>query len=498
MAMRSWAVVGLAGLAAGVGAGAGGAQPDGRGTERGVHIEIDPLDADRDFARRLSSAFASAALSVEASVVHITSVERMRRYGRDAFGRRFLTGEEYDQPAGLGSGVVIDTRGHVVTNAHVITVDPRTRDYADRLVVRLSDGREFDATVVGVDDGSDLAVLRIDAEGLKPALWGDAEAASIGQWVLAIGSPFGFDQTVTAGIISSKGRPPLGSQRSGLDLSHYQEFIQTDAAINPGNSGGPLVDLDGKIIGINTAIASRGGGNSGLGFAIPADLARSVTEQIIASGRVDRGYIGIGWDPAAMSIEPELARRLGVPGGVRVSTVGEGSPAHEAGLEPGDIIVAFAGRATENVNRLRNAIAITRPGAEVPVEFFRDGRRRTERVTVIDRLSGIASSPDTGLVRPLGLVAANTTLTLTRRGREAGTRRGVVVLDLQTGGPADRAGLQPNDVILEVDGREIEDVNDLLDRTRPDDLAEGVTLTLFRQTTNGAGMTGTVEIHTGE
>jgi serine protease Do len=296
-----------------------------------------------------------------------------------------------------------------------------------------------------------------------------------------VGSPFGFEQTVTAGIVSSKGRPPLSSGQSGFDVNLYQEFIQTDAAINPGNSGGPLVDLEGRVIGINTAIASRGGGSNGLGFAIPADLARSVSQSIIGSGSVQRGFLGILWDETEPMIEPALARQLGVAGGVRVSRVTPGGPADAAGLDAGDIIVAINGRTTENANRLRNAISIVRPGEEARVEYFRGDERRETDVTVSDRLSAIAGL-GTRVLPDLGVVVAEEAvqLELTRGGRAVDTIVGVQVMAVEASGLAALADIQAGDVLVEVDGRGVEDAEELLRRVERADLNEGVPVRLLR------------------
>jgi len=469
-----------------------GAQAVDRAPERSDPGAMEDLD----FARRLSGAFGHAAQRIEPAVVHVTSFERIQQVRR-RFGRVVERGDVVEQQAGLGSGVIIDDLGHVVTNAHVITADQRTGNIADRLIVRLADGREYDAELVGADAESDLAVLRIEAEGLIAASWGDSEAASVGQWVLAVGSPFGFDQTVTAGIISSKGRPPL---ENGTRGPTFQEFLQTDAAINPGNSGGPLVDLEGRVLGINTAIASRSGGNNGLGFAIPADIARSVAERIIENGRVDRGYIGITWNLNEPSIDPQLARELGVAGGVRISTVMEDGPADDAGLEPDDIIVRFGARTTENSTRLRNAIAIALPGAAVEVEYFRGDRRRTTTLRVIDRETGLAIAAQAREVPALGVYAGNRVLEQTdRRGRVVGSFTGAEIIRLDPDGPAAGVGLEPGDIIVDVDGRTIDGAEDLADRVDDRDVERGVTIGIYRPSPSGrGGLRGTVEIKAGD
>jgi serine protease Do len=455
-------------------------------------VRVDPMPSDEavaamQFARGLSSAFKHAAAIIEPSVVHITSVEIQRQVVRDRFGRPVGLGDEMARPAGLGSGVIVDALGHIVTNNHVI-------EKADKLVVRLDDGREYDARVVGADPSTDVAVLKIEAERLTPAIWGDSEGAEVGQWVIAVGSPFGFDQTVTAGIVSAKGRPSLSALDAGIDTERWQEFLQTDAAINPGNSGGPLVDLDGHILGINTAIASRSGGNNGLGFAIPADLARAVATGIIDTGRVQRGYLGVGWGEQP-AIPADEARALGIAGGVRLTVVDPDGPAGRAGLVAGDIVTSFNGRTTENANRLRNAIAITPPGTAAVCEYVREGSRRVATVTVTDRNDAIAAQIPGTRLPDVGIIVEPTTLDVSRRGRVIGREPGLLVRAVEPGSPADRSGVNAGDVILGADGREVESVDALRDRVDGSGLREGVMLRVFRPAPNGqGGMTGELEL----
>jgi S1-C subfamily serine protease len=289
--------------------------------------EIDAIERERAMvsAQELSAAFRHAARVIEPAVVHIITEQPTSR------GFRAQTG--------VGSGVILDERGYILTNYHV------TR--TGRIItVRLADGRETQAELVGGFEETDLAVLKIDAPGLRAAEFGDSEAIGVGEWVLAVGSPFGFEQTVTAGIISAKGRGQIDPNAGDEGPTRFQEFLQTDAAINPGNSGGPLVDLDGRVVGINTAIASRDGGSSGLGFAIPADVAQVVMDRIIKKGRVDRGWLGVNM----RRLDPEVAYRLGIDGGVVIAGVLKDSPADRAGLREGDIVVSLNGRRTENAS----------------------------------------------------------------------------------------------------------------------------------------------------
>jgi len=354
---------------------------------------------------------------------------------------------------------------------------------SEKFVVRLYDGREVQADLIGADPSSDIAVLQIAAPGLHAAAWGDTEAAEVGQWVIAVGSPFGLEQTVTAGIVSSTGRTP--GEINGKNLRgeasdpQYQEFIQTDAAINPGNSGGPLVDLHGRIVGINTAIASKSGGNQGLGFAVPADLAHAVAQSIIESGRVRRGFMGISWEPGTDSIDAQTAYELGIPGGVRLTVVTPDGPADAAGLAPGDIVIALNGRATENAIRLRNAISIVAPGDTASVDFFRDGARQTADVVISDRFDAREVGAGGKIFSDLGIAVMPRELNI-RRGREVvGTETGLQIVEIEPGGPADRSGLSNNDVILEVAGKRIKTTQDLDDALGKNPLTKGVEFKVF-------------------
>jgi len=420
------------------------------------------------FANSLSAAFQHAAATIEPSVVHITSFDIRRVQPTDLFGRRVGDPREQERRAGLGSGVLIDERGYLVTNNHVI-------QNSERFEVQLQDGRVFAADLIGADESSDIAVLKIDAPGISAAEWTDSEKAEVGQWVIAVGSPFGLEQTVTAGIVSSKGRTP--NELNANSGTRFQEFIQTDAAINPGNSGGPLVDLTGRIVGINTAIATRSGGSQGLGFAVPADLARSVAQSIIESGRVRRGFLGITWE--ADAIDAQTAYDLGVPGGVRLTVVSPDGPADEAGLEPGDIIVAFNGRVTENSIRLRNAIAIVAPGEGAEVEFIRDGERRVARIVVGDRFADRALALGGRVFSNLGIAAVPRELTMRRGRRVVGTEQGLQIVEIEPGSPADRSGLSVQDIILEADGTRVEDAEDLERVLRRASLTDGFELRVF-------------------
>ncbi len=439
--------------------------------------------ADLAFARSLSSAFKHAAERIEHSVVHITSARLVQPVRRDIFGRALSAGEPSLQRAGLGSGVIADERGYILTNNHVI-------ENADQFLVRLSDGREYPAELIGADPPTDLAVLRIETEGVTPARFGDSEALEVGEWVLAAGSPFGFANSITAGIVSAKGRTIEGSdERTEI----FQEFIQTDAAINPGNSGGPLIDLTGAVVGINTAIASRTGSNAGLGFAIPADIAQRVMTQIIDAGRVNRGWLGV----EIQELEPEVAVSLGIEGGIVLGPVVEGSPADNAGLREGDIITAFAGRATTSPARLRNAIALTGPNTRAMVEFVRNGRHRRAEVTVIDRDTGARLtllSLGARTIDRLGLTVIPNQLEIRRGGRTVPGPAGLAVIEIDPEGLGASAGFQAGDLITGVEGNSVSTPEELDRAVRIADLSRGVRLNLVRTNARGGVMRGYIDI----
>ena len=326
--------------------------------------------------RKLAS-FADAAQKALPSVVHIFTTQEVKAplnpFLNDPFFRHFF-GDRYDlrpqRRSGLGSGVVISAEGYILTNNHVI-------ESADDIEVALQDGRKFKAKVAGADPDSDLAVLRINAGAKLPAITlAQPESVRVGDWVLAIGNPFGVGQTVTSGIVSALGRSHLG-------INTFENFIQTDAAINPGNSGVALVDSRGDLIGINTAIYSQSGGSMGIGFAIPISLAKNVMDQIIRSGSVTRGWIGI----EVQEITPELAEafKLADTQGALIAGVMRASPADRAGIRPGDILLAVAGKRVSNAQAMLESIASQTPGTEVPLKLRRDAKEIDLSVTIAKR-----------------------------------------------------------------------------------------------------------------
>ena len=381
---------------------------------------------------------------VNISVV-TTAPERYNPLFRDPFFRRFFDLPD-DVPArprqSAGSGVIVDAgQGLVLTNHHVV-------DKADEVVVTLKDRRRFDADVLGSDPGTDIALLKIEAEALAALPFGDSDALEVGDFVIAIGNPFGLGQTVTSGIVSALGR-------SGINVRGYEDFIQTDASINPGNSGGALVNLRGELVGINTAIIGPAGGNVGIGFAVPTRIAAAVMRQLEEHGEMQRGRIGV----MIQDLTPDLAEALAldVARGALVSRVESGSPAEAAGLQAGDVIVAVNGSETEGSRELRNAIGMVRVGEEVTVEVQREQRRIRLDVRV-----GRAE----GEVRPGSVdvpsALRGATLRDLRQGDPGhGRIEGVIAAEVEPGSPAARNGIRPGDVIVAVNRRRVRDSEEL-------------------------------------
>ena len=355
-----------------------------------------------------------------------------------------------EKQGGLGSGVVIRADGLILTNHHVI-------DQAQTIRVDLADGRALPATLVGSDQPSDLALLRVKADGLPTVPFGDSERVKVGDVVLALGNPLGVGQTVTMGIVSAKGRA------TGVSDGSYEDFLQTDAPINQGNSGGALVNLSGELIGINAQIVSPSGGNVGLGFAIPSSMARAVSDQLASSGTVRRSKLGV----TVQGLSSDLAASLGLSDqhGALVSGVEPGSPAAKAGLKQGDVVVALNGTPVTDANLLRNRVAASTPGTSVALEVLRDGRRQTIDARLVQRESETASakpaaSDDDG-ESGVGMTVSPLTGQLARELELPRNASGLVITDVDPSGAAASAGLRPGDVIKAVNGRAVDSVSSL-------------------------------------
>jgi Do/DeqQ family serine protease len=405
-----------------------------------------PTPDPRALLHALEDAFTTVADRVTPAVVNVSTVskkvpaeetpERFREFFGEEFYERFFRRRPREDARASGSGVIVDPKGYILTNNHVI-------ENAQEIAVRLSDGRKLTGKLVGRDPKTDLAVLKVDAPALLPAAeLGDSDRLRVGQWAIAIGNPFGLDRTVTVGIISATARNRVG-------VATYENFIQTDASINPGNSGGPLLNLDGKVIGINTAIVAAG---QGIGFSIPINQAKEVMRQLIASGRVVRGWLGI----AIQDVTDELAGTFGVREGVLVAEVVKGGPAEAAGVRQGDVIVELNGAPIKEVPDLQRRVAAVAPGQPVRLKVIRERKPVTLSVTVTEMPAeepALAGAPDDeswGLsVEPVSGEAA-AQLNLPNPG-------GLLVTDVVSGGPADKAGLRRGDVIVEVGKKAVAD-----------------------------------------
>lgn len=427
-----------------------------------AEIEVDKTDLDRRRDVRVTS-YAEMLDEVRPSVVSIASARIVRVRDRqqlspmEEFLRRFYgmpaprdedrgEPEERRMPNALGSGVIVSGNGYILTNNHVI-VDRRDTP-ADEITVTLSDGREFPAEVVGRDPRTDVALLRIETDEDLPYMrFADSDKLRVGDIVFAIGNPFGLDQTVSKGIVSATGRSRLGI----LGSEGYENFIQTDASINPGNSGGALVDADGRLVGLNTAIFARGGGNIGIGFAVPVNIARFIMENLIERGSVPRGYLGV----TISDLDGDLAEafELEDTDGVLIESVQPGEAADQAGVRRGDVIVGVNDRPVREVNELRLKIAQLRPGSTAVLTIVRDGERMTVEV-VLGSLDAEVLRADEGAPLFEGVALAPLDDRLRREHRTDETA-GIVVVDVERNSPY-RNSLRVGMVILEINGRKVE------------------------------------------
>ena len=427
-----------------------------------------------------------------AAVVNISTTQLVRGNGRGAqpfpfdendpmfeFFRRFAP----RQPGGpgqpgaprdfesrsLGSGFIVSADGYILTNAHVV-------ESADEILVRLTDKREFKAKVIGADKRTDVALIRIEASNLPMVRLGDPNVLKVGEWVVAIGSPFGFDNSVTAGIVSAKGR--------SLPQENFVPFIQTDVAINPGNSGGPLFNMKGEVVGINSQIYSRSGGFMGISFAIPIDVAMDIQGQLRSTGKVSRGRIGV----VIQEVTQELAESFGLSKaqGAAVNAVEKGGPAEKAGIEPGDVILKYEGKIVSSSSDLPRVVGATRPGTKVSIQVWRKGATKDLTVVIgeipdekIAAKSGKSAKPVEATANRLGLVVSELT---SEQKRELNVNGGLIIEDIR--GNVARADLRPGDIILALISRglstEVKSVDQFNKLLSQFDKAANVTLLVRR------------------
>jgi len=436
-------------------------------------FSVPAQDSGIENLRETGKAFAAVARQVSPAVVNI-QVESARGavspegaplgeawpFGEEFF-RRFFGEPSPGLPPGespggqlpvvsQGSGFVFAAKqdsaphkSYILTNSHVVAG-------AETIRVKFSDGRESVAQIKGTDPKSDIAVLEVEASGLPALKWGDSAKLEVGEWVVAMGSPFGLSHTLTVGVVSAKGRTALG-------ISAYEDFIQTDAAINPGNSGGPLLNLNGEVVGVNTAIFTRSGGYMGLGFAIPSNLARNIAEQLIETGEVIRGHLGVVIQP----LTRELAQSFGLEQsqGILIAQVTEGAPADKAGLQQGDVIIGYQGKPVNDIGDFRNRVSLTAPGTRERLTILRDGKAREVTVVIGELTQEEASLPEEPLPTSnvLGLAVQTLTPDLAKQ-FNAKPGQGVVVTLVERESPAARVGITTGDIILEVNRKPVNSV----------------------------------------
>ena len=405
-----------------------------------------------DVLTRFGEAMSVIAEQVKPAVVNISTSRTVRTerlpFFDDPFFRRFF-GEEFNIPqkrrvTNLGSGVIATSDGYILTNNHVI-------EGAEDILVKLSNGKEYKGKVVGKDPRTDIAVIKINEKGLKTLPWGDSDKLKVGEIVLAIGNPYGLNQTITMGIISALGR-------SGIGITDYEDFIQTDAAINPGNSGGALINVKGELIGINTAIFSTTGGYQGIGFAIPSNMVRNVMESIIDQGKVVRGYLGV----TIQALTPELAKQFGIADekGVLLVDVVEDGPADKGGIMRGDVVIEFDGKKIDNPQHFRNMVAATKPGKEVKIKLLRDGKPLTKKIIIGE----LPADPKTAFMPQIdnslrGVHVQDLTDELLQKLGITKKIKGVLVNNVEDDSPAFGI-ITKGDIILEINRKLVTSVKD--------------------------------------
>ena len=433
-------------------------------------------------AKSLGRAFVEVAKKVQPSVVNITTEKTITMKPWDKYGEDFFKGSPFEdffkgfgfsprekgkeyrhkQRSG-GSGVIVDKEGYILTNNHVV-------EGADKIKIKLNDGREFTATLKGQDSRTDLAVLHIKATDLPVAALGDSDKLEVGEWAIAIGSPFGLEHTVTVGVISAKGR-------SGLGTGNYEDFIQTDASINPGNSGGPLINIDGEVVGVNAMIIQPG---TGIGFAIPINMAKQILSDLIKQGKVVRPWLGI----SVQDLTSEMAEQFQVKEkeGVVVAQVHQGTGAEKAGLTSGDIIKSVDDKSIKNTSELIKEIQKKKVGQKVKLSVVREGKPTTIEITTTAMPDKPEAMKEKESEEKLGARIQELTPQLAARYRISNEiKRGVVVIGVEEGSPADDMGLQEGDVILEINRKKIETPKDFEKAMKDVNLEKGIMFRLHRR-----------------
>lgn len=429
-----------------------------------------------DMLTRMGQAMAEIADAVKPAIVNISTTRTMKvqekeyPFFNDPLFKRFF-GDQFKTPkerktVSLGSGVIVDSKGYILTANHVV-------QGAEEINVTLSDKKEFKGTIIGTDAKTDIAVIKIDSDYLQTIKWGNSDKLRVGETVLAIGSPYGLSQTVTMGIVSAVGRANVG-------IADYEDFIQTDAAINPGNSGGAMVNVRGELVGINTAIFSTSGGYQGIGFAVPSNMAKAVMRSLIKNGKVIRGWLGV----SVQGITPELSKQFNLKEekGALVGDVIEGSPAEEAGIQRGDVIIEYDGKKIDEPYQLRNMVANTTPGKEVGLKIIKKGRTETKKVTIGELPAEIQTASTstseynnflTGVTVQELTPEIYSSLNLPKR------LKGVIVSDIDEDSPAAMV-LTRGDVIQEINRQKITGIKDyknVVSRIKP---GEDILLYVFR------------------
>lgn len=422
----------------------------------------------------IGNAMANVAEKAKQVVVNISTTKTVRQslnpFFDDPFFRRFFGDGGQTQKrrvTNLGSGVIVSKDGYILTNNHVI-------EGAEDIIVKLYGGRELKGKIVGMDSRTDLAVIKVNEDNLPVIKWGDSDKLRVGELVFAIGNPFGLSSTITMGIVSALGR-------SGMGITDYEDFIQTDAAINPGNSGGALINTKGELVGINTAILSRSGGYQGIGFAIPSNMAKGIMDSIINVGRVTRGWLGV----QIQALNAELAQQFNLTDekGALIVDVVEGSPADKAGLQRGDVIVEFDGKKIDNPSQLKNLVAMTKPGQTVTLEIIRDGKPMRLEVTIGElpseddkKLASKTTSFDNSLK---GVIVQELTDEILQRLGIGRKLKGVIVTDIEENSPA-LGILQKGDIILEINRRPISGLKDYNEVVTKIESSQSILLWIYR------------------